>query len=67
MTFKWYDYQVEYATPKQIPGDGIKWVVHSTVSAGRQGVALIAAREDARRLRAWHHKVRITRNGRAVK
>ena len=62
-----YEYVVQYATPNLIPRDGIKWVTHSTVSAGVQQVALQAARADAQELRKWHTEVRITRNGVTVK
>ena len=57
------DYVIQYGTPSLIPGDDVKWVTHATVSATNKRVALDAARSDARKLREWHTRVRIQRNG----
>ncbi|GEB50418.1 hypothetical protein SCA03_29690 [Streptomyces cacaoi] len=67
MREEYFTYQVEYATPRAIPGDGFEWVTHTSVTCRVRIKALRAARADAARLRKWHSKVRITRNGETVR
>lgn len=62
-----HDYVIQYGTPSLVTRDGIKWVTHATVGALNKRVALDAARSDAQKLRAWHTRVRIQRNGVTVR